>query len=381
MFCIKNGNVFDAIHEESYVADILIENGIIKEIAKNVVVPDGCEVFDATGKNVYPGFVDAHCHLGVCGSGIGFEGDDGNEVTDVLTPHLRVIDAIEPMDISFKEAYSAGVTTICTGPGSANVVGGTFLAMKTYGKRVDDMVINPSVAMKCAFGENPKRVYKDKNNFSRMSTAAKLRELLYKTKEYNAKLKLAETDPSKKPAFDMKLNAMLPVVRKEIPLKAHAHRADDIFTVIRICKELDVNVTLEHVTDGSLIVDDLVKENLMLAVGPSFGHATKFEIRNKSFKTPGILANAGCHVSIVTDAPVVPEEYLALCAGLAIQNGMKPFDALKAITINAAEHIGVQDRVGSLAVGKDGDVVVVEGSCFEVKSKVVATFINGKQVA
>ncbi|MBQ7889121.1 MAG: amidohydrolase [Erysipelotrichaceae bacterium] len=380
MICIRNGLVFDAVHEQPQIVDVLMDNGKIIKMGELLEVPLECEIVDAEGLSVYPGLVDAHSHLGTSGSGIGFEGNDTNEMTDILTPHLRAIDCIEPMDISFKEAREGGVTTVCTGPGSANVVGGTFIAIKTVGKRVDDMVINDKVAMKCAFGENPKRCYRDKNNASRMATASKLREILFKTKEYDAKLKAAGEN-GKKPGFDMKLDAMLPVIRKEIPLKAHAHRADDIFTALRIAKEFDVNITLEHVTDGSLIVDDLVKENVMLAVGPSFGHRSKFELKNKSFKTAGDLANAGCHVSIITDAPVIPQQYLRLCAGLAIKDGMKPFDALKAITINAAEHAGVSERVGSLEVGKDADLVLVDGSLFESQSKVVATYIDGKRVA
>ncbi|MBP3399652.1 MAG: amidohydrolase [Erysipelotrichaceae bacterium] len=380
MICIRNGLVFDAVHEQPQIVDVLMDNGKIIKMGELLEVPLECEIVDAEGLSVYPGLVDAHSHLGTSGSGIGFEGNDTNEMTDILTPHLRAIDCIEPMDISFKEAREGGVTTVCTGPGSANVVGGTFIAIKTVGKRVDDMVINDKVAMKCAFGENPKRCYRDKNNASRMATASKLREILFRTKEYDAKLKAAGEN-GKKPGFDMKLDAMLPVIRKEIPLKAHAHRADDIFTALRIAKEFDVNITLEHVTDGSLIVDDLVKENIMLAVGPSFGHRSKFELKNKSFKTAGDLANAGCHVSIITDAPVIPQQYLRLCAGLAIKDGMKPFDALKAITINAAEHAGVSERVGSLEVGKDADIILVDGSLFESQSKVVATYIDGKRVA
>lgn len=380
MICIKNGLIFDAVQANPEVKDILVKEGKIVEIGKNLEVPENCEIVDAEGKHVYPGFIDAHSHMGTIGSSIGFEGDDVNEMTDILTPHLRGIDCIEPMDVTFAEAREGGVTTVCVGPGSANVVGGTFVALKTVGKRVDDMVINDRVAMKCAFGENPKRCYKDKNNFSRMSTAAKLRELLFKTKEYDAKLKAAENDPSKKPAFDFKLESMLPVIRKEIPIKVHAHRADDMFTALRIAKEFDLKITLEHVTDGSLIVDELAKENVMLAVGPSFGHRTKFELKNKSFKTPGDLANAGCHVSIITDAPVIPQQYLRLCAGLAVNEGMKEFDALKAITINAAEHAGVADRVGSLEVGKDADIVIMDGCLFESQSKVLATYIDGKKV-
>ena len=381
MLCIRNGLVHDAVHENPRICDLLIDHGKIIKMGELLDVPFECEIVDAEGLSIFPGFVDAHSHLGTSGSGIGFEGNDTNEMTDILTPQLRAIDCIEPMDISFKEAREGGVTTVCTGPGSANVVGGTFIAIKTVGKRVDEMVINDCVAMKCAFGENPKRCYKDKNNASRMSTAAKLREILFKTLEYDAKLKVAEKDPSKKPAFDFKLDAMLPVIHREIPLKVHAHRADDIFTALRIAKEFNLRLTLEHVTDGSLIVEDLVKENVMLAVGPSFGHRSKFELRNKSFKTPGDLANAGCHVSIITDAPVIPQQYLRLCAGLAVKDGMREFDALKAITINAAEHAGVADRVGSLEVGKDADFVIMDGSCFESSAKVVATYIDGKRVA
>lgn len=380
MICIRNGLVFDAVHEIPEKKDILIDQGKIVKLGANLEVPAECEIVEAEGLHVYPGFVDAHSHLGTIGSSIKFEGDDVNEMTDILTPHLRGIDCVEPMDVVFAEAREGGVTTVCVGPGSANVVGGTFLAMKTVGKRVDDMVINDRVAMKCAFGENPKRCYKDKNNYSRMSTAAKLRELLFKTQEYDAKIQAAGDDLSKKPPFDFKLEAMLPVIRREIPLKAHAHRADDIFTALRIAKEFNVRITLEHVTDGSLIVEELAKENVMLAVGPSFGHRTKFELKNKSFRTPGDLANAGCHVSIITDAPVIPQQYLRLCAGFAVKEGMKEFDALKAITINAAEHAGVADRVGSIEVGKDADIVLMDGCLFESQSNVMATYIDGKKV-
>lgn len=380
MICIRNGLVFDAVHEIPEKKDILIDQGKIVKLGANLEVPAECEIVEAEGLHVYPGFVDAHSHLGTIGSSIKFEGDDVNEMTDILTPHLRGIDCVEPMDVVFAEAREGGVTTVCVGPGSANVVGGTFLAMKTVGKRVDDMVINDRVAMKCAFGENPKRCYKDKNNYSRMSTAAKLREILFKTQEYDAKIQAAGDDLSKKPPFDFKLEAMLPVIRREIPLKAHAHRADDIFTALRIAKEFNVRITLEHVTDGSLIVEELAKENVMLAVGPSFGHRTKFELKNKSFRTPGDLANAGCHVSIITDAPVIPQQYLRLCAGLAVKEGMKEFDALKAITINAAEHAGVADRVGSIEVGKDADIVIMDGCLFESQSNVMDTYIDGKSI-
>ena len=381
MICIKNGWVHDAVHEEPYIADVLADKGKITAIGKNLIVPQDCEIIDATDKNVYPGFVEAHCHIGLDGSGSGFEGDDCNEMTDILTPQLRAIDGINPMDPTFREAALAGITTVCTGPGSANVLGGTFTAIKTVGKRVDKMIVKKEVAMKCAFGENPKRCYKDKNNYSRMSTASKLREMLLKAREYDRKVLAAGSDESKLPAYDMKLEALRPVLHGELPLKAHAHQANDIFTALRIAQEFNVKITLEHVTEGHLIVDELKDEPVPMAVGPSLTHASKFELRNKTFETPGILANAGCQVSIITDSPVIPQQYLPLCAGLAIKSGMKEWDALKAITINAAKHIGIEDRVGSLEIGKDADILVMEGSCFEVSAQPEIVIIDGKVVA
>ena len=381
MICIKNGWVHDAVQEEPYLADVLAENGKITAIGQNLIVPQDCEIIDATDKNVYPGFVEAHCHMGLDGSGIGFEGDDCNEMTDILTPQLRAIDGINPMDPTFREAALAGITTVCTGPGSANVLGGTFTAIKTVGKRVDKMIVKKEVAMKCAFGENPKRCYKDKNNYSRMSTASKLREMLLKAKEYDRKVTAAAEDESKLPPLDVKLEALRPVLHRELPLKAHAHQANDIFTALRIAQEFNVKLTLEHVTEGHLIVDELKDEPVPMAVGPSLTHASKFELRNKTFETPGILAAAGCQVSIITDSPVIPQEYLPLCAGLAIKSGMKEWDALKAITINAAKHIGIEDRVGSLEIGKDADILVIEGSCFEVSAQPEVVIIDGKVVA
>ena len=379
MLLIKNGLVHDAVNREPYRADILIENGKIARIAPEIAA-EGAEIYDAEGMNVYPGFVEAHGHTGLHGYGIGYEGAYYNEMGDIMSPQLRAIDAIEPRDYALQEAREAGVTTLCVGPGSANVLGGTFAAIKPVGVRVDKMCIRPEVAMKCAFGENPKRCYRDKGNSSRMTTAARLREELFKAREYMRKIDRANGDPEKMPPFDMKLNAMLPVVRGEMPLKAHAHQADDIFTALRIAHEFGVKITLEHVTEGHLIVDELKAENVMLAVGPSLGHATKFELRNKSWTTPGVLAKAGCHVSIITDSPVIPQKYLPLCAGLAVKAGMDEFDALRAITINAAEHAGVGDRVGSLEAGKDADVVVTDGNPFEIETAVKAVFIDGNRV-
>lgn len=378
MLLIRNGLIFDAVHREPYTADILVKDGKIAEIGAGLTAD--CPTFDAAGLHIYPGFVEAHCHIGLDGSGIGFEGDDCNEMTDILTPQLRAIDGIYPQDPTFREALEAGVTTVCTGPGSANVLGGQFAVIKTAGHRVDDMIVRPFAAVKCAFGENPKRCYKDKNNYSRMSTAAKLREALMKAQEYDAKKQAAGDDPAKRPPLDVKLEALLPVLHGEVPLKAHAHRADDIFTAIRIAKEFGVRLTLEHVTEGHLIAEDLAQEDYPMAVGPSLTHASKFELRNKTFTTPGILAKAGCRVSIITDSPVIPQSYLPLCAALAVRAGMDPFDALRAITIRPAEHIGAADRVGSIECGKDADFVVMDGPWDAVSSGVKAVFVNGEKV-
>ena len=301
-------------------------------------------------------------------------------MNDIVCPQMRGIDGVKPMDPAFRKAAAAGVTCVCVGPGSANVLGGTFTTIKTVGKRVDDMVVRDNVAMKCAFGENPKRVYRDKKDSSRMTTAALLREMLFKAKEYMDKKDAAGTDVSKKPAFDMKMEALLPVLKREIPLKAHAHASEDLFTALRIAKEFDVRITLEHVTEGHLIVEELAKENVPLAVGPSLTNASKFELRNKSWTTPGVLAAAGCQVSIITDSPVIPQEYLPLCAGLAVAAGMDPFAALQAITINPAKHAGIEDRVGSLEAGKDADIVIVDGCPFEISSQIRHVLIDGEEI-
>lgn len=379
---IKNGLVHDAVHRDVYKADILLADGKIAAIGSDLDAPADAAVFDADGLEVYPGFVDAHTHIGLDGYGIGYEGCDYNEMNDIWTPQLRAIDGINPRDPSLGDARRAGVTCVCTGPGSANVLGGTFLAMKTVGDRVDNMVVRDPVAMKCAFGENPKRCYRDKCDSTRMSTAAFLRGALMQARDYGARKQAANGDVTKMPAYNQKLEALLPVLAREIPLKAHAHQANDIFTALRIAREFNLRLTLEHVTEGHLIVDELAKEkDVPMAVGPSLTFASKFELQNKSWATPGVLAKAGCHVSIITDNSVIPQQYLPLCAGMAIKAGMDPFDALKAITLNPAEHIGVADRVGSLEVGKDADVVITAGSPFEVMTPVKAVFIDGVRIA
>ena len=383
---IKQGTIHNAVEKEPYTGDILIENGKIKKIAPVLegAIINEAEIIDAAGIDVYPGFVDAHCHLGLDGYAVEYAGDDFNEIGDAITPELSAIDAVNPQDRAFVLAREGGVTCVSTGPGSSNVIGGTFCVIKTYGNRIDNMIVKEKSAMKVAFGENPKNCYKSRGIYSRMTIAAKLREALRQAIFYDNQLKAAgypdNIDYGKMPQYNAKMEALLPVIRKELPLKAHVHRADDIFTAIRIAKEFDLELKLDHVTDGSLIAEELAKEGYSLAIGPSFGYATKYELKNKSFSTPAELVRAGCKVCIITDSPVSEEQYLSLCAGKAIASGMDAFDALQAVTINAAKHIGAAERVGSIEEGKDADFVLVRGNPFALDTKILYTIIDGKIV-
>lgn len=368
---IRNATIYTAVAPEPFVGDVRVCNGKILAVGPNLEAP-GEPVVDAAGLNLYPGFVEAHGHIGLDGYGVGFEGKDYNEMNDPLVPQLRAIDGIEPRDPALLQAAQGGVTTLCTGPGSANVLGGTFAAIKTVGIRVDDMLLKADAAMKCAFGENPKRCNREKGISTRMTTAGKLREMLLRAKDYRRRM-----EEGRDPAFDIKLEALLPVLTGEMPLKAHAHQLNDLFTAIRIAKEFDVKLTLEHCTEGHLAPELLAAEGYPMAVGPSLTHASKFELRNKTFETPGALARAGGHVSIITDSPVIPQQYLPLCAGLAIRSGMDPYAALRAITICPAEHIGVADRVGSIEVGKDADLVLCRGNVMDVESEIQCVLIEG----
>lgn len=373
---IKNAKIYTMEEEGMIEGDILIEQGKIKQIG--VVNETSDEIIDAKGMYVFPGMVEAHCHLGMEESAIGFEGDDVNETTDPITPHMRGIDGCNPIDETIVNACKAGVTSVAAGPGSANVIGGTFVAYKTFGVSMDEMKIKESIAMKAAFGENPKRVYKEKGKIrTRMNIAALLRETLFQTREYMIKKEAANTDVSKMPAYDMKLEAMIPVLKKEMPLKCHAHRADDILTVIRIAKEFDIKVTLDHCTDGVVIKKQVKESGFPAIVGPSLGHKTKFELANKSFQTPAILNDEGILIAITTDSPVIPEEYLPLCAALAMKDGLSEWDALKAITINPAKILGLDDRIGSIKLGKDADLIICDRNLLDLQNHVHYTLING----
>ena len=380
MLLIKNGYIKTMVTEDIENGYVLIgDDGKIVSVGSGAPAEEGCTVIDAEGKLVTPGCVDAHCHIGLHNTAMRWEGADYNERSDAITPQMRAIDSINPIDEAFDDAVKHGVTSACTGPGSANVVGGTFAAIKLTGKRVDNMIIKEAIGMKIAFGENPKGCYGQAGNkapVTRMAVAAMLRDLLFKTKRY-----LAAKEAGKEPNFDFKLESMIPVIKKEIPLKAHAHRADDIFTAIRIAKEFDVDLTLDHCTDGSLIADELAKENYPAFVGPSFGNKSKIELSNKSFSTPAELHKAGVKISIITDAPVIPLQHLPMCAGFAVNAGLPLDEAWKAITINPATQTGIGDRVGSLEAGKDGDVVIWDADPLTViGASARATIIDGKVV-
>ena len=376
MLLLKNLKIYTMEENIIEKGSILIKDGKFLEINETIDVNEkDIEVYDMNGMIATPGLIDAHCHLGMFEDAIGFEGNDVNEMTSPITPELRAIDGINPMDKTFTEAISGGVTTVSTGPGSANVIGGQFAIIKTYGVSIDEMIVKAPSAMKCAFGENPKRVYNamKKSPSTRMAIAAELRKTLYEALEYDTKIRRGDDGK-----FDFRLKAMLPVIHRDIPLKAHAHRADDILTAIRIAKEFDVDLTLDHCTEGHLIVDILKNEKYPAIVGPTFGHRSKFELKNKSFTTPGILNKAGVKVAIMTDSPVIPLQHLNMCAALAVRSGMDENEALKAITINPAEILKIDNKVGSIKVGKDADLAIWDNHPFDIQSRVIITVINGK---
>ncbi len=358
--------------------DILIEENKIVDIG--TITEEADEIIDASGKLVFPGFIDAHSHLGMWEDSMGFEGADGNEETDPVTPHLRAIDGINPCDRCFSEAISNGITATATGPGSANVLGGQFAAIKTYGKRIDNMIIKSPVAMKIAFGENPKTIYKEKHKAptTRMATAAILRETLFKALEYMSKKEKAGKEGKEAPDYDIRYESLIPVLKGEIPLKAHAHRADDIYTAIRIAREFNLKLTLDHVTEGHLMIEELKKEKYPCIVGPNLTDRSKIELKNLSFKNPGILSKNGIMVALMTDHPVVPLQYLILCAALSVKEGMDEYEALKAITINPAVILGINDRVGSIEKGKDADIVIMNGHPFDTFSTTEMVIVDGE---
>ena len=378
MLLIQNAHIKTMAGADIPNGCLLVEDGKIAAVAPEIDAPADAKVIDAQGRLLTPGCVEAHCHIGLDNQSMRWEGMDYNEIVDPLTPQLRAIDSINPQDEAFPSAIRGGVTA-CPGPGSANVVGGTFAILKLAGKRVDKMVLRSPAAMKCAFGENPKGCYgqgKKQSPMTRMAVAGLLRELLMRTIRYRD-----DKAAGKNPPLDVKLEAMLPVVNREIPIKCHAHRADDILTAVRIAREFDLKLTLDHCTDGEIIADELAEEGYPVFVGPSLGGKSKVELRNKSFTTAGVLYRAGLTVSIITDAPVIPLQHLPLAAGLAAAAGLPMEEAWRAITINPAQSLGISDRVGSLEPGKDADLVLwTADPLTTIGGEAYMTIVNGEIV-
>ncbi len=364
---------------------VAFSEGKITAVGPMEAMPDpaGEPVLDAEGGHIVPGLVDAHCHLGMFGNALGFEADDGNESTDPCTPQLRALDAVNPLDRCFQEARLGGVTTVLTGPGSANPIAGQLIALKTRGRWVDSMVLKAPAAMKFALGENPKSVYNDRKEtpVTRMATAAIIREQLTRALEYRDKLAKAEEDPEEDmPDFDAKLDALLPVVSGALPAHFHAHRADDIATAVRISREFGLKYVIVHGTEGHLVASHLAAEKAAVITGPCLTDRSKPELAGQTLENPVILSRAGVKVAICTDHPETPIQYLPLCAAMAVRAGMDPEEALAAITRNAAEIGGIGRRVGTLTPGKDADIVVTRGHPFAWDGAIQAVFINGERV-
>lgn len=384
MLVIIHGNIKtmeDREYEDGYIR---IEQGKITAVGDMKEYDAGAQpsgggvrILDARGNLVMPGIIEAHCHMGITEEKKGMEGDDCNETVDPVTPCLRAVDAINPMDDAFHDALKAGITAAMIGPGSSNVVGGQFAFVKTHGRCIDRMIVKAPAAMKTAFGENPKVNYSGRNMSpaTRMSIAALLREELYKAKAYEKKRR---EDPDQEP--DFRYECWLPVLRGEIPIKAHAHRADDILTAVRIAKEFGLRMTLDHCSEGHLIIEELKEAGFPAIVGPDMASRNKIEVRNMAFKTAGLLSRNGILTAVTTDHPVSKIQFLPICAGLAVKEGMSMEDGFRAITINAAKICGVDDRIGSLAVGKDGDIAIYNGNPMEVFTRTLCTIIEGKIV-
>ena len=377
MLIIKNGVIHDAIHPIPYTADILIEDKKIIHIDQNIQESDA-EIFDAAGLDTYPGFIDAHSHLGVFGLS-GQATKDDAEKNDPVTPHHRGIDCVNPLAFTFPKALQAGVTCVCTGPGSVGVIAGTHVAMKTSGYHLDKMIVKNPVAMKAAVGENPK-THMSKFITTRLTIAALIRDTLLQAKEYKAKKDAAVENNSTKPPYSPKLEALIPVIEKKIPLKVHGYRVDDLQTVIRIAKECDIEITLEHAADAYMLADELAKDKIPVAVGPFFTQPKRSETENKSPEHAVELFRAGVCVSVTTDDPAISSEYLALSAGLLMREGLSEFEALQTITVNPAKHLRIEDRLGSITVGKDADFVLAKGCPMQVTVKPEAVFVDGSLV-
>ncbi len=387
---IINAHVYPMDAPEIENGYVSIRDGRIAALGDMPQCPEDPETFDAQGGGLYPGFVDAHTHLGMWEDGLGFEGDDGNEDTDPCMPQLRGVDAVNPLDRCFREALEAGVTTVVTGPGSANPIGGQLCAMKTYGCAedgnagcIDDVLVAAPVAMKMALGENPKSSYHEKNQtpVTRMATASLIREQLARARRYDQdKRRAAEDDEVDEPEYDSRLEALLPVIRGELPVHFHAHRLDDIYTARRLAREFDLNMVIVHGTEAHRAAKRLGDERIPVLCGPLLCDRSKPELRELTPATPARLREAGVEIAIITDHPVIPEQYLPLCAGLAVREGLPYDEALKAITLYPARILGIADRVGSLTPGKDADLVLFREDPLTVAARPAAVFAAGRRV-
>ena len=382
MILIKNANLISMEEINYEICDILVEGKLISKIGKlDEKDYPNAKVIDAKGKYVTPGLVDPHCHVGLMESTIGWAGSDVNEATTPITPELRGIDGIKPHDECFKEALESGVTTVCLGPGSANLIGGTFAAIKTKGNTVDEMILVPELAMKMALGENPKRVYGNSKTSpqTRMASAALIREWLYKAKNYYDKKQEALKDPenNKGPEFNMKLESLSRVF-DGLPVKLHAHQADDIATAMRIKREFNLNMTIEHCTEGYLIADALKENNQMVIIGPTMHNKSKYELKAKSFDSGRILYEKGILFSIMTDHPVIEQKHTLIQVALFVKAGLPKFEALKAVTINAAKTCFIDHLVGSIKEGKHADIVIWSGDPLDIMTDAETVILNGQ---
>ncbi|MDR0397472.1 MAG: amidohydrolase [Oscillospiraceae bacterium] len=357
-------------------ADMLVNDGLIVSVGTNLP-ESGARVVDAKGLTALPGIIDAHCHVGMWEDSIGWAGSDGNEMTKPITPEMRALDAINPEDRCFADALKAGVTLAATGPGSANVIGGQFVAMRTSGSRLEDMLVKEPLALKIAFGENPKRCYGEnqkKEPMTRMATSALLRQALVDAQSYQRKMGL---DAEKQPDRDLGKETLAAALDGRLRVKAHAHRADDIRTALRVRDEFHLDMTLEHCTEGWRILDALKAARCPVILGPLFGDRSKEELRNMTYCAPAMLHGAGIRFAMMTDHPVIPLEYLSVTVAVAVRHGLPERAALEAITINAAWAIGLDDRFGSLEPGKEADFALYDGDPLDARTKVKQVYVRG----
>lgn len=378
MQAIVGGKIITMAGKTITKGTVLLEHGKIIAVGEQLTIPAGADCYDATGMVVLPGFIDAHTHLGIAEEVYRIEGDDVNENTDPVTPQLMAIDAINPQDIGFQDALAAGVTTVVTGPGSANVIGGEMVCIKTMGQVVDEMVVQHPIGLKAALGENPKRTYgPQKTPATRMAMAALLRDTLLQGSVYVEKAHRAQKKGKAMPR-DLKMEAVARVIRREIPLRVHAHRADDIMTAVRIANEFGIRLIIEHCTDGNLVARQLARAGVPAVIGPLITSRAKVEMQRLSLETAAVLAGQGVEVAIMTDHPVIPIQYLTVSAGLAARGGLGEEQALAAITIAPARILGLEDRIGSITPGKDGDLVILDGHPFDLRTRVKRVYVNGE---